>query len=438
MAERDIQWKVAFKTLGCRLNQSETDAIAAEFRRAGYRIVDFTGQADIYIVNTCTVTGQSDSKSRNLVNQAVRKMGKPLVVVMGCMVNNYGDAVSASLHADYYIENNRKTSVFALTDAHMKGELTVPEQYEPDIFNYHPADFSFHTRSLVKIQDGCDNFCSFCIVPFVRGRATSRPVRDILDNIIRVLDYGYREVVLTGVNIGRYLCEGINFEELVEKILNINRDFRLRISSMEPEGLGDRFISLLADPKLMPHLHLCLQSGSDKILLSMHRKYTLKEYMSLTGKIRSACPGFNFTTDIMVGFPGETEDDFILSCQAAREVGFSHIHTFKYSPREGTRAARMPEQVPEKAKNQRSRIIRGISVENKRKYREGLLGKTQQVLVEKVRGSKGWGYGEHYVPVGFTCGGMKKNLVQQVRLEELGEGDDPVFTGIPLSGLGKA
>jgi threonylcarbamoyladenosine tRNA methylthiotransferase MtaB len=431
MAERDTKWKVAFKTLGCRLNQSETDAIANTFHRAGYRIVDFTDKADIYIINTCTVTGQSDSKSRNLVSQAVRKKDKPLVVVMGCMVNRYGDAVSTSIPADYHIKNDRKTSVFTLADAHMKGEVVSPELYEPDVFNYTPADFTFHTRSLVKIQDGCNNFCSFCIVPFVRGRAASRPVTDIIGNISQVLDYGYREAVLTGVNIGRYLYDGVNFEGLVEKILNINRDFRLRISSMEPEGLGDRFISLLANPKLMPHLHLCLQSGSDRILHSMHRKYTIKDYLSLIGKIRSVCPGFNLTTDILVGFPGETEEDFLLSCQAAREVGFSHIHTFKYSRREGTRAAGMPGQVPEKVKNQRSRIIRGISVENKRKYREELLGRTQQVLVEKVRGNQGWGYGELYVPVVFTYGGIKKNMLQNVRLVELGEGDDPVFTGIP-------
>jgi len=423
--------RIAFKTLGCRLNQSETDAIAAEFHRAGYQVVNFAGDADIYVVNTCTVTGQSDRKSRNLISQAARKPGKPLVVVMGCMVNNYMKTGGLPLLADYYVENNLKTSVFALVEAHLRGELTGPEQYEPGVFNFKPADTTFHTRSLVKIQDGCDNFCSFCIVPFVRGRAVSRPSGDILENIHKVLDYGYREIVLTGVNLGRYLHEGLNFEGLVERILNIDRDFRLRISSMEPEGIGDRFISLLSNPKLMPHLHICLQSGSDRILHAMHRTYTLKDYLDIISKIRTARSDFNLTTDILVGFPGETEEDFLQSCRIAQEIGFSHIHTFKYSHRKGTLADRMPGQVPEKVKNQRSAVMRGISVKNKRKYREGLLGKTQQVLVEKVRGRKGWGYGELYVPVGFTMEGMRKNLLQKVRLVKLGDGEDPIFISSP-------
>ena len=367
MEETGLKKRIAFKTLGCRLNQCETDAIAAEFGHAGYRIVDFREDADIYVVNTCTVTVQSDRKSRHLINHASRKPGKPLVVVTGCMVNNYRNAAKLSLQADYYVENNRKTSLFSLVDAHLKGETACPEQYEPGVFNFKPADITFHTRSLVKIQDGCDNYCSFCIVPFVRGRAVSRPFKDIIENISTVLDYGYREVVLTGVNLGRYLYEGVDFGELVEKILYIGRDFRLRISSMEPEGISDKFISLFSNPKLMPHLHICLQSGSDRILKAMHRMYTLKEYLDITGKIRSAWPDFNFTTDIIVGFPGESDEDFELSCRIVRDIGFSHIHTFKYSTREGTRAGRMEGQVPEKVKNHRSGIIRDLSVENKRR-----------------------------------------------------------------------
>jgi threonylcarbamoyladenosine tRNA methylthiotransferase MtaB len=266
----------------------------------------------------------------------------------------------------------------------------------------------------------------------VRGRAISRPVNDILENIRQVLDYGFKEIVITGVNIGRYRSEDTSFEELISKILDIPGDFRVRISSMEPEGFGDKFIDLFSNSKLMPHLHLCIQSGSDQVLLRMRRMYNLQEYLTVIEKIRGKYSEFNFTTDIIVGFPGETEEDFEASCKVVRDVGFSHIHTFKYSRRKGTRADRMPDQVPEKIKNQRSEIIRAISEENKLKYRSSLIGISQNVLVEKVRGNKGWGYGELYVPVEFTHPGIKNNMLQKVTLTGIGEGEDPVLAGNPL------
>jgi len=421
--------KVAFKTLGCRLNQFETDSIVSEFHSAGYHIVDFNDPADIYIVNTCTVTGQSDRKSRNLINHATRKENSPLVIVTGCMVDNHKEKLSETLQADYYIENSRKTSVFSLVEAHLKGELADPNQYEPDVFAYKPADTTLHTRSLIKIQDGCDNYCTFCIVPLVRGKALSRPPGDILDNIKKVIDYGYREVVLTGVNIGRYRHGETDFESLVAGILKMPGDFRLRISSMEPDGFGKGFIDLFNDPRLLPHLHLCLQSGSDKVLLRMRRMYSLKEYSDLIDRIRTSYEEFNLTTDIIVGFPGETQEDFDLSCQVVKDIGFSHIHTFKYSTRKGTRAERMPDQVPEKIKNERSEIMRLISLENKHRYRSGLIGKTQEVLVEKIRGENAWGHGELYVPVSFSSDDIKKNQVKKVLLTGILDGDDPELTG---------
>jgi threonylcarbamoyladenosine tRNA methylthiotransferase MtaB len=420
---------VAFKTLGCRLNQFETDSIASEFHAAGYRIVDFTGPADIYIINTCTVTGQSDKKSRNLIRQAIRKEHNPLVIVTGCMVNSRKEELAGTLPADYYIENNRKTSIFALAGAHLDGKETDPGAYSADVFGYKPADTPLHTRSLIKIQDGCDHYCTFCIVPFVRGRAVSRPTGNILENIRQVVDRGYREVTLTGVNIGRYRDGETDFESLIGKILRMDGHFRLRLSSMEPDGFGDGFIELFKHPRLMPHLHLCLQSGSDRILRKMRRMYSPGEFMDLIGRIRTRYEEFNLTTDIMVGFPGETQEDFELTCRAVKEAGFSHIHTFKYSLRPGTRAAGMPEQVPEQLKNERSEVIRRISGENKLRYRRSLIGKTQEVLVEKVRGKQGRGYGELYVPVTFRSGDMKNNLLKTVLLTGINEGEDPELTG---------
>ena len=338
--------KIAFKTLGCRLNQFETDSLASEFHNAGYRLVDFEDKADVYVINTCTVTHQSDKKSRNLISQASRKPGDALVVVTGCMVNSQKEALENRDASTYFVENNRKTSIFPMVQAHYEGEILHPNSLDPDVFDFKPADRTFHTRSLVKIQDGCDNFCTFCIVPLVRGRAISRPFEKIRENILQVLDFGFREIVLTGVNIGRYVHEGTNFEYLVEKILDIPGDFRVRISSIEPDGYGDKFIELFQHPKLMPHLHLCLQSGSDAVLLRMRRMYTLSEFSSIADKFRNRHPDFNLTTDIIVGFPGETALDFQSTCDLVRDIGFSHIHTFKYSRRKGTRADRMPDQIP--------------------------------------------------------------------------------------------
>ena len=424
--------KIAFKTLGCRLNQFETDALAAQFKRHDYQIVDYDEEADIYIVNTCTVTNQGDNKSRKAINQALKKENDPVVIVTGCMVNGQKEKLQQLNGVTYFVENAMKTSVFQLVDAHFQGETMSPDHLQKDLFGFEPADETFHTRSFIKIQDGCDNFCTYCIVPRVRGRAISRPVNDILENIRTVIGYGYKEIVLTGVNIGRYDYNGVDFESLVEKILDLEGDFRLRISSIEPEGFGDKLFDLFSHPKMTPHLHLCLQSGSDRILLAMRRFYNLNTFMSLVDKIRSGYPDFNLTTDIIVGFPGETDEDFEKSCEVARQIGFSHIHTFKYSTRSGTRAERMAEQVPEAVKQHRSQVIRNISVENKKSYRLSMLGKKQTVLVEKYNSKTklAKGYGEHYIPVEFHSESNPHNQFVRVQLESLSGGNDPIVKGL--------
>jgi threonylcarbamoyladenosine tRNA methylthiotransferase MtaB len=419
--------KIAFRTLGCRLNQFETDSLVSEFHDAGYEVVDFEEKADVYLVNTCTVTNQSDRKSRNLINNARRKSGDALMVITGCMVNSQKESLENQAGTTYLVDNEHKTSIFPLVDAHFRGEILHPGSMEPDVFGFKPADTTLHTRSLIKIQDGCDNYCTFCIVPFVRGRAISRPLPEITGNIKKVLDFGFKEIVLTGVNIGRYKDGDTNFESLIEKILEIPGDFRVRISSIEPDGYGDRFIELFEHPKLMPHLHLCLQSGSDHVLLRMRRMYTVSEFRSIVTKIRSRYADFNLTTDIIVGFPGETEKDFRSTLDTIEEIGFSHIHTFKYSIRKGTRAARMNEQVPEKIKTRRSEIIRQIAEENKRKYRSSLIGKTQTVLLEKIHNTHGTGYGELFVPVKVHAEGLQRNTFRQVRITGIDEGEDPAL-----------
>jgi len=274
-------------------------------------------------------------------------------------------------------------------------------------------------------------------VPHVRGRAISRSWKDIKSNIEEVLKFGYKEIVLTGVNIGRYEHDGLNFENLVEKILEIPGDFRVRISSIEPEGFGDKLFNLFSHPKLMPHLHMCLQSGSDKILLKMRRQYTMDEFRGMVNKIKSKIPDFNFTTDIMVGFPGETEEDFQETCKAIQEFRFTHVHTFKYSIRQGTRAERMTEQVPEKIKTERSTIVRNISEENKRKYRSSFIGKTQSVLVEKINSNGiASGYGEFYIPIKFKADeNTRSKDFRNVEINDLEDKEDPSILATPINNL---
>ena len=424
--------KIAFKTLGCRLNQYETDALASRFTNNDYNIVDYSDPADVYVVNTCTVTKQSDTKSRNIIRQATKTNDDALVVVTGCMVNNHREKLEESLdNVTYFVENEEKSQIYNLIDAHYKGEVYHPKRDTAQLFNYEAAEHTFHTRSMIKIQDGCDNFCTFCIIPSVRGRAKSRPYEDIEQNIRQVVDYGYKEIVLTGVNIGRYNYNGMKFEDLVERVLEIPGDFRVRISSIEPDGFGKKLYELFKHPKLAPHLHLCIQSGSEKTLLKMRRMYTVEEFRQIVKDIRAVRPDFNFTTDVIVGFPGETEDDFNETVNVVKELGFSHIHTFKYSMREGTRAARMKEHLPDKLKSQRSEIIRNLTTNNKRNYRKSFIGKQQRVLVEKID-AEGYahGYGEHYIPVKFSGENLKKNEFYEVDLKDIEEGDEPVMIGL--------
>jgi len=414
---------VAFKTLGCRLNQYETDALVTDFSQAGYELVDYNASPDVVIVNTCTVTNQSDQKSRSVISQTARKAKNAVVVVTGCMANNFKEKLESQENITFVVENSRKSSILTLVDAHFSGEIVHPDQLPQDVFRYEPVRKSLHTRSAVKIQDGCDNFCTFCIIPMVRGMAVSRPVADVLESVRKTVENGFKELVITGVNIGRYEDGTVRFEELLAKILEVPGDFRVRISSLEPDGFGDDFVKLFAHPRLMPHLHLCLQSGSEKTLLRMRRMYDVEQFRKTIAKFRLVYPDFNFTTDIIVGFPGETEDEFQQTLDAVKEFNFSHVHTFKYSVRKGTRAERLENHLPEKIKNQRSLQVRDLSVENKMSYYKSFIGRTQDVLIEKIAQGIANGYGQHYLPVHFKASGAQKNTVHKVRLTEL-HGED--------------
>lgn len=416
------------------MNQYETDALVTRFHQAGYQVVSFSDPADITVINTCTVTNQSDQKSRNTINHAARKNPDALLVVTGCMANNYKEQLEHSDKITYVVDNARKSQIVSLVDSHFKGELVHPEHYSGDVFGFETVDKSLHTRTSIKVQDGCDNFCTYCIVPSVRGRAVSRPPIEILDNIRRVVDNGFKEIVITGVNIGRYNYEGYNLEQVLEKIVELPGDFRVRISSMEPDGFGPDFHKVFGHPKMAPHLHLCIQSGSDPVLKKMRRMYTVRSFMEILDGFRKEMPDFNFTTDVIVGFPGETEQDFQQTVSVTKEARFSHIHTFRYSRRKGTRADRMEDQVAEKIKAGRSELIREISEKTRLEYMHSMIGKTQRVLIEKVDNSGvAQGYGEHYLPVQFPTTLRSKNQFRTIRLEEIIPGDPPLIRGMDQS-----
>lgn len=407
--------KVAFKTLGCRLNQYETDALAAQFKGNGYEVSEQEEGADVVVVNTCTVTNQSNHKSRYVISHAGRLNPSARMVITGCMAESHASQLQKKFPDATVINNKGKSGIFQSVDSLVKTGKADLSDKDFDLFSYQSFTEMFHTRSLIKIQDGCDNFCTFCIIPFVRGRAISRPVSQVLDNIKDVIAKGAKEIVLTGVNISRYESEGTAFSGLLEQILNLEGDFRVRISSIEPDRFDDHFFTLIGHPKLAPHLHLCLQSGSERILLQMRRMYTVKDFIGIVERVRAKDPRFNFTTDVIVGFPGETEEEFEETMQVARQVGFGHMHIFKYSVREGTRAQRMPDQIPDKIKTQRSQRMHALAEELQAAYRAPFDNTIQRVLIEKWQDGVASGYNDYYVPMQLASDDKKRNRFAEVK-----------------------
>jgi len=441
---------VAIETLGCRLNQYESEAIATELRERGYRVVGAAREADVYVINSCTVTAKADRKTRNLINRALRdRTSGAGIVVAGCYVDGHpGDAPTAE--DTYYVTNARKHAIPDIVDAHIRGELVDPESLSANVFGFVPPGRVFRTRTTIKVQDGCDNFCTFCIVPHVRGRARSRDPREILREAESAIADGARELVLTGVNMSRYTWsmdsesdrpgdsrrETLDFPWVVQSILALDGDFRLRISSLEPDRLDDRFVELFRHPKMTPHLHLCLQSASPRILLAMRRMYTLAEYRETLAALRAIDPLFNVTSDMIVGFPGETDQEQDAAIAAIEEFRFGHVHTFPYSRRRGTRADRMSHQIDEKTKKRRAQAIRVAAEEAKRRYRERLLGSRQRVLVERTEDRDGdlWieGLGEYYVPIRARVpagSDPRPNTFVNVRIHGIESGEDPPLLG---------
>jgi threonylcarbamoyladenosine tRNA methylthiotransferase MtaB len=417
--------KFAIMSLGCRLNMAEIQSVSTELQEAGHEPAG-RGEAHIHIINSCGVTTGSERKTRQLLYQSLRETaGNPdaRIIVTGC-------AAGTERREDnvYYISNDYKHLIPSLVNDWSLFD-TIRTR-EPSRFAFRAATKSSRTRINLKIQDGCDNFCSYCIIPHLRGAPVSRPMKDILSEFRELTEAGYREFLLTGVMIGNYVSGNESLESLAKELLSQPGDFRIHLSSISPRSITPGLIDLLGHERMVKHLSLSLQSGSDSVLKRMNRRYTRREYLDTVHSVRRLIPRFNFTTDIIVGFPGETEEDFRETMNTAREAGFSHIHIFRYSRRPGTPAASMGGAVPESTKTRRAAGLKELALRQKKEYYEGFNGMESVFLSERHRGGTASGFNEYYAPVSVNAR-LQAGRFFTVRTFLAESGDH--LAGIPLS-----
>ncbi len=384
--------KVAFFTLGCKTNQYESEAMAGIFRRYGYENVAFDEKADVYVINTCTVTHLGDRKSRQMIRRAVKKNPAALVVVTGCYAQISPGEVVEIPGVDLVIGTRDRDRIIDLVEE--AGKSPVPVNAVKDVMSHRSfedmplLDFENRTRALVKIQEGCSNFCTFCIVPYARGPLRSRNPENILAEVQNLVRHGFGEIVLTGIQIGAYgldLKQKTDLVDLIVKITSTPGLKRLRLGSIEPLDITPRLLRAMAEIRTVcRHLHIPLQSGDDQILRQMNRPYTAFEFSRLVGTIRCQVPGIAVTTDVIAGFPGETPERFENTYEFVKETGFSKTHVFKYSPRRGTPAAAYPDQVSPRDKDTRSKRLIALDRENQKRFARQFIGEQMEVLVEQM------------------------------------------------------
>ena len=405
--------RVALETLGCKLNQAESELLARQFTGAGYSLVSPQDTADIYILNTCTVTHIADSKSRHLLRMAHRRNPGALIVAIGCYPQRASDELANIEGVNLVIGNNEKLRLVELLQESGGSGSTFNTEEEA-------VDSSiFRTRSSIKVQDGCNKYCSYCIVPFVRGREKSLPPKQILNEIKQRVIQGYNEIVLTGTEIGSYYYTRSNLKGLLKKILNNTDISRIRLSSLQPQQISEELISLWKDRRLCPQFHLALQSGSDSVLKRMKRHYSTGDYFKAVSLIRNLLPDAAITTDIIVGFPGETDEEFMESYNFCRQIGFSRIHVFSYSQRSGTEAARFSNQLKAPVKKQRSQKMLVLAEESARNFSRQFFNKTMTVLWEQQSRGIWSGYTENYIKVYIKSDDDLTNEILPVKLVEI-------------------
>ncbi len=396
--------KIGFYTLGCKVNQYETESLKELFSKNGYVIGDFDEPCDIYVINSCTVTATGDKKSRQAVSRARRLNDKSIIALIGCYAQHLTDKEKESSEADIILGNANKLELYNIIEEKricretesLKG---IAEFCETPVSGV----CSDHLRGYIKIQDGCNRFCSYCIIPYVRGNVRSRSL-DAIHNEAEILGKnGKREIVLTGIQVGAYgddLDKSVKLIDAVEAAASASSILRVRLSSVEPIAINRNFLERCKKiPEFCCHFHLSLQSGCDKILKAMNRRYTTKEYFDTVNLIREFFPDAAITTDIIAGFPGETEEDFAETLEFAKKCKFSQIHAFPYSPREGTRAAKMPDLPLRKVRNERAKKLISLSDELHKEFISGQIGKSRSVYVEKKHGNMCSGYTDNYIYV---------------------------------------
>lgn len=411
--------KAAIHTLGCKVNIYESEYIINILKENGYQIVDFDSKADIYIINTCTVTNTSDKKSEKMIKRARKQNKDAIIIAMGCHAQIKGD----NIDADIIIGNKDKSKIISLIEEYQENKNKIKRIYNLDNVSFEDmyiSSFNSHTRAFVKIQDGCDAFCSYCIIPYARGPIRSKDPKTVIKEITSLVENGYKEIILTGIHTGKY-GKDINytFEQLLKDIIKIKNLYRIRISSIEINELTDPILDLIKDNKIIAkHLHIPLQSGSDKILKLMDRKYDLKFYKDRIEKIRKMIKDVSITTDLIVGFPNEDEKDMEDTLKFIKEIKFTKIHTFPYSKREGTKAASMENQIDETIKRKRVKTVLELSDQLEQDFYQSKLNKTEEVIIEQTKDGKSYGYTSNYIKVEINSP-LRPNEVISVKINKV-------------------
>ena len=414
--------KVAFVTLGCKVNQYESNAMAQKFIENNYEICDIENNPDIIIVNTCTVTNIADRKSRQLLRKAKETNPNSVVVACGCYVQVAKDKVDSIEEIDISIGNSEKKDIVQIVENYINQNEMINEiidvNKEKDFSEMGLVTFTEKTRATIKIQDGCNNFCTYCLIPYARGRVRSRNKENIIKEVEEIAKKGIQEIVITGIHIASY---GLDFSEdykmidLLEDLNKIDGIKRIRLGSLEPSLITEEFTKRLSKlDKICNHFHLSLQSGCDETLKRMNRKYTTDEFRQVVNRLRKAFKDVNLTTDIIVGFPGETREEFEKTYDFLKEIKFYKMHIFKYSPREGTPASKMPNQVDGKIKEERSQKLIELSDKNQDEYNKIYFSKPQKVLFEEQKDGIWTGYTSNYVKVTYQSNENLENKILKI------------------------
>lgn len=415
--------KAALHNLGCKVNAYETEAMQHLLEDAGYEIVPFTETADVYVINTCSVTNMADRKSRQMLHKAKKNNPESIVVATGCYVQTKEQEAIEDLAIDIIIGNNRKHELVELINDYIKAhdksmdavlDINDGNQDYEELYIEKTAE---HTRAFIKVQDGCNQFCSYCIIPYARGRVRSRNAENVVEEVKRLASNGFKEVVLTGIHLSSYGVDcGDNLLNLIKKVHEVEGIERIRLGSLEPRLITEEFTKELSTlKKICPHFHLSLQSGCDETLKRMNRKYTSAEYKNGCNILRKYFKHPAITTDVIVGFPGETDEEFKTTKAFLEDIHFYEMHIFKYSKRQGTRAAVMANQIPEPVKTKRSAILFDIEKKMSDEFRKYYVGSTQEVLFEEqvqIDGIEYYvGYTKEYVKVATVGKNLENKLV---------------------------